>query len=556
MSAPKAMSAEGSRAISRNMLLGLAVSLIGSTPQAGFGQYSPDHPRVQQSVERGLKFLESSGEPASRGSEYEDGGPILVGYTVLKVTGDTDHPLVRDAINRADRLATNVNRSRPAGESKVVYESAMAAVLLATVDAGRYRPQLEQILQFFVNNQKPHGGFGYLGRDTGDTSQVQYVMLALWTLHQVGLDIPPAMVEDALSYLKATMDPSGAWGYQGKLGNGRLVAQERVSTSLATAGAGSMLIGGDILGFYGVRKLQNDSADDVPEAFVRIDLKAQTRRRSSGITMSKADIENPINAAVRYLNTSDFAGAYWYYYWRYSQERYESFLEIMNNRQEKSPGWYNRGVEELFRLQDDDGGWGRKKTDVTPRSICTAFSILFLIRSTQTAIGKLDEGMVFGSYQLPNDVTTVRMMGDRLVSDEETSVQNLLSMLEDDAASDVEIGLLPENLKLAEDAEQRKEQTARLARLLDSQDYKARQVAAKLLGRSDDLDVVPDLIYALSDPNELVPMLAEESLRLLSRKLNAGQLTRNPSPAERAAAEKFWREWYLGIRPEYIFLER
>ncbi|MFK7734588.1 MAG: hypothetical protein AB8B50_01085 [Pirellulaceae bacterium] len=531
------------------------LSFLG--PAVAYSQYTPEHPKVRAMVDRGIRYMETADDRAARFGEYRIGAEILVGYTIFKATGDPEHPLVKRSIATSENIAREINKVSHNPQGKIIYESSMAAVMLASVDAAKYAPLLNEVMYFFDKAQKDHGGFGYLGRQTGDTSQVQYVMLAIWTMKEVGVDISPQMVESTLEYLKATIDPSGSWGYQGVISNGRPAAQEKVSKSLGTAGIGALIIGGDALGFYGTRKKAKEKDDGVPEAFVRIDLKAKERARLSGVTMSRADTDGTVNAAVRYQNRNpQFSGAYWYYYWRYSQERYESFVEIVNNRQEKSPPWYNQGVDELSRFQDDDGGWGDKKTDVTPRTVSTAFSVLFLIRSTQKAIGQIDAGLTFGGRELPSDLTSIRMQGERLVSDEETSVENLLEMLEDDAAGSVQIGLLPENLQLHKDPEQRKEQVARLSRLLINGDYKARRVAARLLGRSEDLRVVPDLIFALTDQDPHVPVVAEESLRLLSRKLNSGKLKLDSSMADKTAAESFWKAWYLGLRPEYIFIER
>ena len=81
-----------------------------------------------------------------------------------------------------------------------------------------------------------------------------------------------------------------------------------------------------------------------------------------------------------------------------------------------------------------------------------------------------------------DDVSSIRRVGDRIVNDAETSIENLLTLMEGDNTGNVEIGLLPENLKLSKDPGQRKDQVARLSRLLVSNDYKSRQIAAKLLG--------------------------------------------------------------------------
>ncbi len=155
---------------------------------------------------------------------------------------------------------------------------------------------------------------------------------------------------------------------------------------------------------------------------------------------------------------------------------------------------------------------------------------------------------------MPDDVSSIRRVGDRIVNDAETSVENLLALMENENTGNVEVGLLPENLKLSKEPAVRKEQVARLVRLLVSNDYKSRQLAAKLIGRSEDLDQAPELIYALLDSNDMVPMIAEESLRLLSRKLNAGSLKQNPTLEQKKAAFEFWKAWYLGLRPDYVFV--
>lgn len=506
-------------------------------------------------VDRGVAYLKTTGGNAG-GAGYGAGERALVAYTLLKATGEPDQPSVATGVRAAVNIARSLVSYRENGESKIVYEASIAAILLANIDAAKYQVELITIRDWLVGIQKPHGGFGYLSKPTGDTSQVQYVMLALWTMQQVGMDVPVAPVESCVNYLRATMDPSGSWGYQGVVSNGRLVPQDMPSKSLGTAGVGALIISGDLLGVFGKRRNVNDEEEGIPDAFVRIDLRAKLRAERKQVSLSRSDFDGPITLANRYQNTSRFSGAYWYFYWRYSQERYESFLEIVEGKQEKSPSWYNQGVEELAAHQEENGSWGTTwKRDIYSADVCTAFSVLFLIRSTQKAIGKLDEGVVHGGYGLPTDVSTIKMVGDRIVSAEETSVENLLEMLEAEEAADVEVGMLPTNLKLDADPAQRKQQVARLARLLLGQDPFARRVAAKLLGRSEDLNQVPELVFALGDDDPYVPMIAEESLRLLSRKLTAGKLSAEPSLADRKAAADYWKSWYLGLRPDYIFIE-
>jgi hypothetical protein len=93
--------------------------------------------------------------------------------------------------------------------------------------------------------------------------------------------------------------------------------------------------------------------------------------------------------------------------------------------------------------------------------------------------------------------------------------------------------------------------------LLRSKDWQARRIAAKVLGRSDDLDLVPELIFALSDRDSVVNRNAETSLRLISRKLDKYHLPKEGGITEqdRIKAQREWKTWFLELRPDYIFVE-
>lgn len=531
-------------------VLGLALRLASPVTAQ---DYTPEHSKVQAMVAKGTAYLSQLPAPTT---SYDNGTELLIAYTLYKSTGDAEHPKVKAALITARGLVQSLGSLSAQGESKIVYATSVCALFLADIDAVKYRPELETILKWFLSVQKNHGGFGYLGNPRGDTSQVQYALLGLWTLHQVGLQVPVEAVENTLKYLKATIDPSGGWGYEGIISNGAPVRQDRLSKSLATAGAGSVLIGCDILGFFRAMR-PTESTDGVPAAFVRIDLMPQRQAERSQGTLQLRDMDPIIKAAERYQENNDFSGGYFYYYWRYSQERYESFREIMAGRQNKSPKWYIDGVTELAKLQESDGRWAQARmNDFTSDDICTCFAVLFLIRSTQKSIGKLDEGVAFGGYGLPKDVSAVRMVGNRIVGDGEASMQDLLTLLENEDGSGDLLQWQLNQMQLASDPTTRESQVARLARMLAGGSYSARRVAAKLLGRSEDLNQVPVLIDALSDEDPYVPQLAEESLRLLSRKLSQPRLEVDAEPAQRKAAIDFWKEWYLGLRPEYIFIDR
>ena len=519
--------------------------------------YTPDDPVVLAMVDKGIAFLEKADYKQVSG-EYV-GGNMLVGYTVYKVTGDKDHPLVKRGLADAIKCAADT-QNRAEGIHKIVYDASVAAIFLADLDSALYRPQLIQIRDFLRYAQKRHGGYGYLAQATGDTSQTQYAMLAMWALSKNDVSVPEDMVEPCLRYMIATQDPNGAWGYQATVSTtGQPVPQDAVSKSLATAGICATLIGADLVGVLGKRTLTEDDPD-IPKAFVRVDLLEKEREKKQSSSFKLDEIRPTIDRAVAWQQKNAYVptGARgWYFYYRYSEERYESFLEIMNSKtKDKSPAWYNAGVTELKKMQEADGAWGRNTNDFCPPEICTAFSILYLIRSTQKTIAKLNEGFTIGGYGLPKNAATIKRVGDKIVSEETASVEGLLEMMEKTGTDNVEVGLLPENLTLSKNPAERKAQISRLSRLLRSEDWKSRRIAAKLLGRCEDINQVPDLIYALTDGDPLVPMIAEESLRLLTRKLTVRHLDAEPSPEQKDEAARYWRKWYIEVRPDYVFLDK
>jgi hypothetical protein len=85
--------------------------------------------------------------------------------------------------------------------------------------------------------------------------------------------------------------------------------------------------------------------------------------------------------------------------------------------------------------------------------------------------------------------------------------------------------------------------------------YQARLTAVTTLGRSRDLDNVPALIYALSDPDPRVMRAARDGLCFISRRLDGFGLPMSGDPADQRVAQAKWTEWYLSIRPNGDLIE-
>ena len=517
-------------------------------------KYTPDHPVVQEMVRKGIGFLNSKASLRSG-----EGISLLVGYTIFKVESNPEHPLVAAAIEEAKSIAKTLAAGVRTGDTRSMYVPAVAGMLLASVDIEAYGTEVRYVRDFMIRSQKPHGGFGYLVEgqyaNSGDISQTQYVMLCLWTFSQLGIEVPDEAIANCVNFLILAQTNDGGWPYQAGAGSTDATA----TNSLAAAGFSALLIAGDMLGLYRSKTAENQEEEGIiPTAFKRVVAEGQRKK----LTVDRSRVDATAKKGENWHNINQYKRASWHYYYLYSRERYESFLEITKGtKPQKSPDWYNQAVEVLQLAQSPSGSFGLDKDADSPLSgdACTAFAILFLIRSTQKAIGTLNEAYYVGNDSLPDDLTNISSLGGKVVQKTATtSIDDALKMLEKDGKAGNEGKLVSDKIPLSSDPKKRKEELNRFVRLLNAKDAEVRRIAAKLLGRGDDLEMVPALIYALStDPDSDVARIAERSLRLISRQLDTYHLPRDASTKisdqAKTKAGDAWKKWYLSLRPDYVF---
>ena len=516
--------------------------------------YTPDDPQVIQMVDRGIKYLESA--PTRTAGEE-----ILVAYTHYKVEHDESNEIVARGIAKAKELSAQVaGNDLPGGHAKNNYDVAMAVMLLCEVSPKRFRAELSTFQRYLNEVQRPHGGYTYPQDDIGDVSQTQYVVLAIWTLDRAGFKLDYNRVKKSIEWLMLVQDARGPWPYHGTLpNNNQLMNQAKTSMSMALAGAGSLLIAADALRVWGESVQEDDTGIvGLPKA-VKIYKEDQNVERRKKAKISGAPLLQRCSLMERWRqsNPEHFSNHYqWYFYTIYTTERYESFLEIANGSViDKSPAWYNQTVTELIKLQSSSGGWEVKAQ--SNGAVSTAFAILFLIRSTQRALGTGASATTIGGLGFKGDVSKAKLVNGKAVTKSPAqSVTGMLDLLEGDGADDLDGKAMSGSAVLATDPTQLSAQLDRLERLVrGSQSWQARRVSAKLLGMSDDLRVVPSLIFALSDPDDSVRKYARDGLRFISRKFEGYGMPDEPTNGELRQAQRKWRQWYLTMRPGHVFID-
>jgi hypothetical protein len=521
-------------------LLAVGMFLIPAQQSLALDQESPE---VLALVDKGLAYLD-------KGDHSELGGKCLIALAYHKRGLSEGHPKIQAALE-ACRKSIEEERGK-----NYIYGKCLAIIFLCEVDSSGQRELIHTYAEMLKPHQQEHGGFGYLGMQTGDTSQTQYAALAYWELLNHGISPDAQSVQKCLNWLIRTQDPSGSWGYQGMdPGNFTRVEQaDRPGLSMAAAGMSGTLILGNAVGLLKAPEpdQQKVSALDVelPKALKREDVKKEGRVA----TLPAGDVDPKRLAQA----TKD--GHAWFdknfkiqtdlyeCYYLYSIERYRSFEEYLAGSKDKE-NWYAQGFEYLKKSQSPDGSWN----DQTGQQCATAFSILFLLRSTQKSIeASLGEGTLVGGRGLPRDLSKVKLRGGKLVVESKpTEVDNLLGLLDEDSGQQSEaLDELVDDPAALKVNDVGPDQARRLQQIVKTGPAGARVLAVRALGKLRNLDYAPTLIFALTDPDKRVVREARDALRSVSRNFEGFGPSDNYQDAERDEAVQRWKAWYRKVRPD------
>ena len=542
------------------LALAIGLSLLATVRPAS--AYTPESPEVKQAIERGLAYLQKSA-----GQESRLGGKCLIGLCFYKNGRPIDHPLIQAAIKacRAE-VGTALTHSE-------TYSPALALIFLCELEGQQpdLRDLAQQYLDAIIKRQQPGGGWGYLSLQTGDTSQTQYGALAVWLAANNGHTVPQDTVERLCGWLVRTQDPSGTWAYQGNdTGGYQRIKQDpgTMRLSIHVGGIGSLYMTADLLGFYAAKNVQTESA--LPPALRPVGESEEKKRKPRKLTGLKLfDVQLARSAIAdgdRFFDQNyAIEVPVQVHYYLYGLERYQSFKELAAGKVEPEPKWYNDGCRFLLSTQDKNEGLWPFSGD-SSHLISTCFSILFLARSSQKTIAKVDPnlgaGVLLGGMGLPPNVADLAERDGKVVETPLAgSIDELLAMIEKPNAELDALVDSRKGLSLDGDVTKRAGQIARMRAVVSAGNFNARLLAVRTLAKARDLNNAPYLIYALSDPIDQknpdyrIVLEADRGLRFLSRKFSGVGLPPTPKPQEQQAAIAAWKDWYKSVRPDAEFLD-
>ncbi len=532
-------------------LLGMTMLLAASPIPRAQGALTPQSPEVKAAIARAVKYLEGLENPDDR-----MGAHAIRATVILKTGGSENHPMVQTAIREIRQDMGDLKR---VPEDHVIYSASLSLIFFCALDTDRYKPEIDKLLQYLLSVQKPHGGWGYEGKPTGDTSMTQHCILALWEAAEAGFNVPQASVERAAVWFLKTQDPSGSFGYQGTVSDSYApVPQTDLRHSCAAAGMGSVYMCAELLGIgekLGQRRREDDK---IPPALTKI---ANAANRGPVRFASRLDptlFRTVMGRGNKWLEENhQIHPSMWPHYFLYSIERYWTFRELIDGNKDQVDRWYAEAAQWLLEVQKEDGSWYEPHISTVVENH-TCFATLFLLRSTKQSVEKVrsfDAGTLVGGRGLPKDSDFVQVRGGKVVSKSELSeIEKVLANMGE--ASEEEyaeaIGALSE-LPPDEAKARVSQQAGRLRELAGGTSADLRLAAVQALARAGTLDDVSTLIYALSDPQPEIVLAARDGLRRISRKIHGFGLPDDFTEADRRTAIDAWKNWCLTIRPDTEF---
>lgn len=511
---------------------------------------TPESPEVKASVDRAVRYLTSTA------ADERLGGRALVALAMIKSTVDPSNAKVQKTAEEVVAHAQQVkNDPGEKWDLITIYAVGLELILLCELDPERYGDSIGALHGYLLRLQKSAGGWGYKHLPTCDTSMSQYAVLSMWTAEQAGLSTNVGVWENVTSWFLRTQDPQGPFGYQGvdSGDTNKLVPQGGVRHSMAAGGLGSLYICADHLGLQRRKKKEETKA---PSKLLQKEEKpqAQHRRLTSKIPSARINQALDLGDSWMYQNYKIEDVPYQFYY-LYALERYESFKEAGSETPGQSLRWYTDGAQFLMANQKDNGSWSGDDPALGP-ACDTSFAVLFLVRSTRKSLkraGRYGAGTLTGQRGIPEEgrLENGRFEPKPLAG----PAEELLAVMEDPSSPQYLRAVAGfEDKVLAADETTIDKMTLRLRELAGSERPEARLAAVMALGRSRDLDNVPTLIYALSDPDLRVVGEARDSLRFISRKFDGfGYEPKPGDTAARRTAIEQWKNWFRSIRPDAQF---
>ena len=575
------------------ILVFLLAALLVSPGVAAQVKYSPDDEAVQKVAEKAVQALE--------GASAETAGQRVLGALAVVASGKRyaesvprESKTVQTAIKqilkdlpKGPDIATG-----PLGKASETYYPAVALILLCEVDDQKYESEIRLLIEILLARQRNSGAFTYLSdKNQGDTSQMQYAALAMFVADQHQFEIDPEAARGALFWLTGTQQQDGTFRYKisdpnSSTPRGRPTLSSNANPSIQSAGIGTVYLLADMLQLSTRKKKNAVSAEELENLAFPPGVSIYVKPRDDGV---KEKRKGPlVNFAHGRLVGSRNAGnkvmeqmfempiRTWNYYYMYAFERYAYFrAETEGNMGGgKMKRWYDEGVNYLIGKQKSSGMFPEGSNSLETSYVSTAFSILFLVRSSEILVRPSADSELLGGEGFPENTELSEANGRIESNDTEKDLGKQLELLKSGSLDDSDLQVLAKSMRKALNSFRNDEKNNRgnleafLRTLISDRNYYHRLIAVRFLAGEQDLDNVPALLYALGDPDFRIAHEAHNGLRLVSRKIDSITLARiavPPLPDDQRVRDQVkleyqrikdrWTDWFLKLKPNAKLLD-
>jgi hypothetical protein len=505
-----------------------------------------------------------------------DGGEgALVTMSLLKSGLPPDTPEVKAGI---DKILSRVVKAEYKPGTYHVYEAGVSLMALANADPSKYRPQIEAIARYLIDNQRPDGEWDYPTPGSGDTSITQYAILGLWEAARSGISVPRRVWDKAAGWHVTRQLKDGSFTYHPPRPSpdGFTIGAAGTRT-MSVAGTASLLVcrlhlypgatdpdevrttgrksRGKKYGILIPATVDDEEALEVEETRVTdANYRANTRLSAIDKAVAKGKEWLADHFHVAPNEGHDL-------YLLYGIERYAALAGI---REIGGHDWYAEGAAHLVATQGKGSGQYSAPEAGVWNDACgpgpaTAFGILFLGKATEKMLSrkpvrrdpKFGGGLLIGGRGLPDNLESLTLEdGGVKVRKIKGPVDGLLAELENAQSRQVEAAQASLVEAVAtDDPEALIGQAGRLLRLARDPRVEVRRTVFWALGRTNDLRVVPALIAGLEDPDPACRTEARNALRFISKRIDVREPPDEATAPQRAAAVSYWKKWYLTVRP-------
>ncbi|MBL8827709.1 MAG: DUF4159 domain-containing protein [Planctomycetaceae bacterium] len=317
-----------------------------------------DAEQVRRAIDRGVAFLKegqnnNGGWPEGFTSLAPSGVSALCTLALINAGVPLDDPVLSKAIQHVRGLKLDHT-----------YSVSLQTMVLCAADPQRDMLKINENVKWLESHQRDRdpfkGVWGYTSStNSGDNSNAQFAMLALYEAARVGVPLNEQVLRKAEQWWLEAQAGDGSWGY---------VKNHHGTGSMTCAGIGAMVMIRERLS-QGDAKIENNEL------------------RCCGAQDSDAAIERGLAWLGRKFSVHGNPGMNstdtYLYYFLYGVERVG---RLTNRRFIGGHDWYREGAEFLVQQQANPPGSWRGTAGESNQHVATSLALLFLAKGRRAVV--------------------------------------------------------------------------------------------------------------------------------------------------------------------------